>query len=203
MRFTIIRPDGIVGVDGEFLKVDLSLTSNKLRVVQWDGESGHEEWTDKPNTELNSLDPYQHIVNAWNAAKLEMELKKDPYYGIPEAEALEMKRAKVTAEIVAEEDKRSYLPIEHNGHTYKVSSALQDTKLILIGADLTDQLPLNNGAWDDVDGIPVPMTVGEFYALAQAAYTRGAQNYAVRKAHIAAMLQLADPLNYDYSGGWA
>jgi len=102
MKFTIIRPDGIVGVDGEFLKVDLALTSDKLRVVQWDGESGHEEWTDKPNTELTSLDPYQHIVNAWQAAKLEMELRKDPYYGMPAEEALEMKRTKVTNDIIAE-----------------------------------------------------------------------------------------------------
>jgi len=47
------------------------------------------------------------------------------------------------------------------------------------------------------------MTVGEFFAIVQAAYTRGAMNYVVRKAHIVAMKQLDDPLNYDYSGGWA
>lgn len=110
---------------------------------------------------------------------------------------------KMEAEIVAEEDRRSYLPLVHEGHTYKVSSAIQNTKLIILGSELTDPLPLNNGCWDDVDGVPVPMTVGEFYALAQVAYTRGAMNYAVRKAHIVAMKELEDPSIYDYSGGWA
>ena len=83
MKLTIIRPDGLVGVDGIFLKVDLALTSNKLRVVQWDGEKGHEEWTDKGNTELLSLYPYQHIINAWQATKAEMDTRAaDPYYGM-------------------------------------------------------------------------------------------------------------------------
>lgn len=118
-------------------------------------------------------------------------------------EKLLLDQGKMTAEIMAEEDRRSYLPLAHNGHTYKVSSAIQDTKLIILGSELTDPIPLNGGCWDDVEGAPVPMTVGEFYALAQAAYTRGAMNYAVRKAHIVAMKELEDPTIYDYSGGWA
>lgn len=203
MKFTISRLDGLVAINGEFLKVDLSLTSNKLRVVQWDGSTGHEEWTDKANTKLDSLDPYQHIVDAWYAAKADIEARKDPYYGMTPAQVLEAKRAKMTTEIMAEEDRQSYLPLEYtDGHTYKVSSAIQDTKLMLLGADLSIPLPLNNGCWDDINDVSVPMTVGEFFALALAAYTRGAKNYAVRKAHIVAMKQLANPLDYDYSGGW-
>jgi len=107
------------------------------------------------------------------------------------------------AKIAAEEDHRSYLPLLHNSHNFKVSSAIQNTKLILLGADLTSPLPINNGCWDDIDGTPVAMTVGEFFDLAQAAYARGAMNYAVRKAHVFGMKESDDPASYDYSGGWA
>lgn len=200
MRVTIVKPDGMVGVDGLFLPIDLSTTYDNLRVVQWDTDHGHEEWTDQPNTEITSIAPYQHIIDAWNVKKAEADARAaDPYYGMTK----EQIQAAVEVKIVAEEDRRSYLPLVHEGHTYKVSSAIQDTKLIILGTDPTDPLPLNNGCWDDVDGVPVPMTVGEFYALAQAAYTRGATNYGVRKYHIVEMKKAEDPSTYDYSGGWA
>ena len=43
MRVTIIRGDGVIGVDGLFKPVDLSALSPEIRAVQWNGASGHVE----------------------------------------------------------------------------------------------------------------------------------------------------------------
>lgn len=65
MKLTIIKPDGIVGVDGVFLPVGLSSLPSNLRAVQWDGEKGHEEWTDSVNTTIHSMAVYRPVYDAW------------------------------------------------------------------------------------------------------------------------------------------
>ena len=64
-------------------------------------------------------------------------------------------------------------------------------------------LPINGGCLDDIDENPVPMTIGKLKKLRNAIVDREDANYLVRKNHIKAMKLLADPLTYDYSGGWA
>lgn len=68
MRLTIIRDDGVVGIDGVFKKVDLSSLSAGIRVVQWDGESGHIEFYNpaSPNLEIGNITQFQGLVDAWN-----------------------------------------------------------------------------------------------------------------------------------------
>ena len=68
MRLTIIRDDGVVGIDGVFKKVDLSSLSAGIRAVQWNGVNGHIEFDNdvSPNLPINNIDAYQVYADAWN-----------------------------------------------------------------------------------------------------------------------------------------
>jgi hypothetical protein len=68
MRLTIIRDDGIVGIDGKFKKIDLSSLPRGIRAVQWNSVAGHVEYDDMTNTEISSMTPFQTFVDAWNLA---------------------------------------------------------------------------------------------------------------------------------------
>lgn len=68
MRVTIIRDDGVVGVDGLFRKVDLSALQPGVRAVQWDGTSGHVEYDNMANIEFNNISSIQPFIEAWIAA---------------------------------------------------------------------------------------------------------------------------------------
>lgn len=69
MRLTIIKDDGVVGVDGVFKTVDLSGLDAAIRAVQWDGTTGHLEFYDDQlaNLLIGDITAYQPFVDAWNA----------------------------------------------------------------------------------------------------------------------------------------
>lgn len=115
-------------------------------------------------------------------------------------------QARVESAIIAEEDRRSWLPIEHPsgcGIFHKSTTAITETIHRFSGMPPNDPLPINNGRWDDVDGNPVPFTYQTLIDLRNAIYDRAAYNYGVRKYHVAESKKLSDPDQYDYSGGWA
>lgn len=68
MRVTIIRDDGVVGIDGLFRQVDLSALPPEIRAVQWSGVSGHIEYDNAANTSLQTITDFQWIVDRWIAA---------------------------------------------------------------------------------------------------------------------------------------
>lgn len=68
MRVTIIRDDGVVGVDGVFRQVDLSDLPEGVRAVQWYGDAGHVEMSSGLNLELQAIGDFQAWVDAWMAA---------------------------------------------------------------------------------------------------------------------------------------
>ena len=70
MRVTINNVDGLVGIDGIFKEIDLSSLPSDLRVVQWNGSSGHVEWTNQANTEISSLTDYQQYIDAYNSLQV-------------------------------------------------------------------------------------------------------------------------------------
>ena len=76
MRLTIVRPDNVVLVDGKGLNMDLSRfrSLRDVRVVQWDGEKGHLEFNGRPNEPIESMVPYQEVVDAF---KLKLKEKED------------------------------------------------------------------------------------------------------------------------------
>jgi hypothetical protein len=99
MKVTIIKPDGIVGVDGIFINIDLSSLPDNLRVVQWQNNSGHVEWTDQSNTDINSLSDYQWVIDAWQAEKSIVDsMASDPYYGLNIDQTKEKKKVEISAQ---------------------------------------------------------------------------------------------------------
>lgn len=68
MKATIIREDGLVGVDGVFRKVDLSGMDPNIRAVQWKGETGHIEFESGPNRLVADIEPFQPFIDLWAAA---------------------------------------------------------------------------------------------------------------------------------------
>jgi hypothetical protein len=122
------------------------------------------------------------------------------------AKRLARKKKRMAEKIEDEENRRNLLPIEHpngSGLFHKTTETIK--RIIDRYADLadTDPFPHNNGKWDDADGNPVPITMGELKQLWNAIIDRGTMNYGVRKYHIKEMKKLADPETYDFSGGWA
>lgn len=70
MRVTVIRDDGVVGIDGVFRKVDLSGMPEDVRAVQWNGESGHTEFYDDAlaNKAIDTIAGIVSFINLWVAA---------------------------------------------------------------------------------------------------------------------------------------
>lgn len=67
MRVTIIRDDGVVGIDGLFRQIDLSALPPEIRAVQWSGVSGHIEYDNAANISLQTITGFQWIVDRWIA----------------------------------------------------------------------------------------------------------------------------------------
>lgn len=68
MRVTIIREDGIVGVNGLFRLVDLSTLPGGIRAVQWNGANGHVEYDEAANTRLETIADFQWFIDRWSDA---------------------------------------------------------------------------------------------------------------------------------------
>ena len=70
MRVTIVRDDGVVGVNGTFRSVDMSGLPAGVRALQWDGaiNKGHLEYDDATNAEISSITPFQVFIDRWTGA---------------------------------------------------------------------------------------------------------------------------------------
>jgi hypothetical protein len=75
MRVTIIPEDGFVSVDGEgYSDLDLSFMEPDIHALQWYETDGELEIKDArgravENRPVDSLEPYQPALDAWQAAK--------------------------------------------------------------------------------------------------------------------------------------
>lgn len=123
MRITIIKSDGVIGIDGRFTDVDLSSLPDNLRVVQWDGVHGHEEWVDKDNSDLTSISEYQSVVNLAISYLEEADFLSSggKFDTLVNGVWVFDKGKKLEADLLAidEEVKNADgLPFEYNGHTY-------------------------------------------------------------------------------------
>ena len=67
MRLTIVVPDSMVGVDGEFRNFSFEINP-AIHAVQWDGEKGHIEFNNgAPNQAIDNMSEFSEIIAAWNA----------------------------------------------------------------------------------------------------------------------------------------
>lgn len=70
-RVTIIRPDNMVAVNEVWRRVDCSSLPPNFHALQWYGDHGEVELLGRPkppNQEITSLEEYQPILDAWEAA---------------------------------------------------------------------------------------------------------------------------------------
>lgn len=80
MHLTIVKEDGVVGVDMVFKKIDLSnIQPSNFRALQWDGPTtgiggdGEVEFDGKPkppNEDITDLGQYYQYYEDWLAAPL-------------------------------------------------------------------------------------------------------------------------------------
>ena len=61
----IVTEDNVISVDGDGRVGEYTFPSN-LWAIQWDGSTGHAEWTDGPNTVIGADDVAGYIT-AWEA----------------------------------------------------------------------------------------------------------------------------------------
>ena len=61
----IVKEDNVISVDGDGRVGEYTFPSN-LWAIQWDGSTGHAEWTDGPNTVIEATDVAGYIT-AWEA----------------------------------------------------------------------------------------------------------------------------------------
>ena len=61
----IVTEDNVISVDGDERVGEYTFPSN-LWAIQWDGSTGHAEWTDGPNTVIEADDVAGYIT-AWEA----------------------------------------------------------------------------------------------------------------------------------------
>lgn len=74
-RISVIRSDNVVVIDGEAHTVDCSSLPENVHAIQWYG--GYVEFVDAdphdgkrdPSERIDNLAPYQHLIEAWKAAK--------------------------------------------------------------------------------------------------------------------------------------
>jgi len=207
MRLTIVKPDNAVGIDGEFMEVDLSSLPDTLHAVQWNETYGFEELTDGSNIEITSISKYDSIITAWDTAKATSIERQDPFYGLTLDEAKE----KVKISILSYGAKKDIEPFEfpvESGIYYKSSDAVLNTLnyCSILGLSDSDPIPVNNGKWDNYDASSTTdFTVGDLKNLFKIGYGIPAHNYTNVKTHIYSMMQLTTVeavKNYDYSGGW-
>jgi hypothetical protein len=75
MRVVIVPEDKFVSVDGEgYRDIDLSFLGASVHAIQWYGTDGEIEYKDArgratENRPIDSLEPYQPALDAWQAAK--------------------------------------------------------------------------------------------------------------------------------------
>ena len=70
-RITIVPSDGIMGIDGDFKKIDLSNIDSNIHAVQWNGISGLVEHVDKSRQRvLENMDEFQEFIDLWNAVPI-------------------------------------------------------------------------------------------------------------------------------------
>ena len=61
----IVTEDNMISVGGDGREGEYTFPSN-LWAIQWDGSTGHAEWTDGPNTVIEAADVAGYIT-AWEA----------------------------------------------------------------------------------------------------------------------------------------
>lgn len=99
MKLTIVKIDNAVIVDDIGLSVNLSPFGLPATfwALQWSENSGEIEYTDKPNESINSLEPYQAIIDEHTRLKNEAVNPPPPTEAETYAGLLSERTSKITS----------------------------------------------------------------------------------------------------------
>ncbi len=105
----------------------------------------------------------------------------------------------VAEQIKAERDRRKGAGCPVGGHIYHSDpdSRIQQIGLVMMGAAMPPGI-----MWKTAGSAFVEMTPTLAQQIFQAQAARDVALFSAAQAHIAAAMQAADPLTYDYSTGW-
>ncbi len=203
MRISVIVADKTVVIDGRSVRgIDMSGLDNRLRAMQWYGAHGDEEWSHKPNVRIQSLAPYNAII----------EQARDKLASLDEAMRPTRESAARAVIERIKAHKRRLQAEPYDG--IRPSRALFEMQLQCRFLPPGDPIPTPapyDGHWLDADGTPRPFLCGELVDLVGEIRERNARIWSVATQHVAAVeALLADEtkdadtiLSYDYSiGGW-
>jgi hypothetical protein len=85
---TVVTEDNVISVGGDGRVGEYTFPSN-LWAIQWDGSTGHAEWTDGPNT-VKEADDVADYITAWeaNAPDAEEEVAEPTAQEVTNAESI-------------------------------------------------------------------------------------------------------------------
>jgi hypothetical protein len=85
---TVVTEDNVISVGGDGRVGEYTFPSN-LWAIQWDGSTGHAEWTDGPNTVIEA-DDVADSITAWeaNAPDAEEEVAEPTAQEVTNAESI-------------------------------------------------------------------------------------------------------------------
>ena len=76
MRFTYIRSEKNVGIDGEFIKIDNIQFDPEVDAIQWYDTYGEIEFINRQqrnNETFDDINYIQPLINFWNDAKIKQD----------------------------------------------------------------------------------------------------------------------------------
>ena len=203
MKVTIIKDDNTVGIDGQFVSLDLSGLPETLRVIQWNGQRGWVEYRDRENERLDSIAQYQGIIDIAN------DMIANPFYGLTLEQKQNLARHRISAECDARklggiqvagvwypsdfESMFQYLDWKDAGRDMLASGATVDSILLIDD---------NPAKLDGLDGLEYDITIKTCGNLVDKCRRLIRKLKRVKKNHITAMMAAPDPLAYDYYTNW-
>ena len=84
MRFTYVKDDKLVGIDGDFLEIDNSNFDQEVHAIQWYDTYGEIEFTNRQerNNEIfEDISYIQSLIDLWNDEKAKQDLNQIPGFG--------------------------------------------------------------------------------------------------------------------------
>lgn len=172
MKVTIVPSDNVVIVDGVGINsLDLTHLDPTIHAIQWYGDAGHVEYTDKNNTEINSTVLFDTIVVAHAAA---LYLLKNPVY--TRLELLNQKLSGIDSKV---KSAQSSLFSYTDGHKYYSDASTIESIFVtldLVPEDWTIVYKTSDKTSEGVTNVEVTMTKTEFKTFTMA-YSQRQSDY--------------------------
>lgn len=168
MRVTIVPSDNFMQIDGRTIWIDLSDIPTNIHAVQWDGVSGHVEYTNSQNVVLQNLSAFQTWIDRWTAARDIEDAPPPPK--TPEQLAAEARGA---AKKAREATVAAIKVTTQAGNTFDGDETSQNRMArAIIALNAQPQDPAPTVTWVLADNTPIQVTAAELteaLALAGAA----------------------------------